>query len=223
MNSFQSFKAMSQNLQNQRLQLIESLRSQGIYDRRVLDALLTIPREAFIEEAQSEYAYANIALPINQGQTISQPLMVAIMTQALQLSGRERVLEIGTGSGYQANLLSLLASQVYSIERYPLLAWFAAERLFRFGCTNVSLYVGDGTLGWPESAPYDRIIVTAAAPEIPDRLLSQLVPGGIMVIPVGGREKQELLQVHQTSGRPQIQPMGSCVFVPLIGEEGWHE
>lgn len=214
---------MPQNLQNQHLQLIENLRSQGITAPRVLAALEAVPREFFIEEGQTELAYANIALPIQQGQTISQPLMVGIMSQALLLNGRERVLEIGTGSGYQACLLSRLAAQVYSIERYPLLAWQAAERLVALNCQNVSLYVGDGTLGWPEAAPYDRIIVTAAAPEIPRRLLSQLRVGGIMVVPVGSREQQTLMQIQRTNGSPRLNYLGNCVFVPLIGEEGWHE
>lgn len=214
---------MPRNLRNEHIKLIENLRDQGVTDPRVLKALLTVPREVFIGEAQTEFAYANIALPIQQGQTISQPLMVGVMSQALKLTGQERVLEIGTGSGYQACLLSLLAAQVYSIERYPLLAWQASERLIRLRCQNVSLYVGDGSLGWSEAAPYDRIIVTAAAPEIPKPLLNQLKVGGLMVIPVGSREQQTLMRVQKMEGAPHLTSLGHCVFVPLIGEEGWHE
>ncbi|HJT59987.1 MAG TPA: protein-L-isoaspartate(D-aspartate) O-methyltransferase, partial [Ktedonobacteraceae bacterium] len=168
-------------------------------------------------------AYADRALPIAMGQTISQPLMVALMTQALQLGGHERVLEIGTGSGYQTAILSQLAAQVYSIERYPQLAYLAAKRLSQRGVQNVSVYVGDGSLGWPHSAPYDRILVTAAAPELPLQLLTQLVRWGIMVIPIGSQERQELFVVHRAPWGPEMRSLGACVFVPLIGAEGWSE
>ncbi|SRR6266487_584240 len=209
--------------ENQRQQLIESLRGIGIRDERVLAAMAIVPREIFVDDAQRDLAYADRALPIDAGQTISQPLMVAIMTQALELSGRERVLEIGTGSGYQAVILSYLARYVYSVERHQQLACKATKRLLNLGRQNVSLYVGDGSLGWPDAAPYDRILVTAAAPEISSQLLAQLVPGGILVAPVGSHERQELLVVRNTSRRIDVRSLGACVFVPLIGEEGWSQ
>jgi protein-L-isoaspartate(D-aspartate) O-methyltransferase len=209
--------------ENQRQQLIESLRGIGIRDERVLAAMAIVPREIFVDDAQRDLAYADRALPIDAGQTISQPLMVAIMTQALELSGRERVLEIGTGSGYQTVILSYLARYVYSVERHQQLVCKAAKRLLNLGRQNVSLYVGDGSLGWPNAAPYDRILVTAAAPEISSQLLAQLVPGGILVAPVGSHERQELLVVRNTPRRIDVRSLGACVFVPLIGEEGWSQ
>ena len=207
----------------QRQQLIESLRNAGIRDERVLTAMADTPREIFLDEAQRDLAYADRALPIEAGQTISQPLMVATMTQALQLSGRECVLEVGTGSGYQAAILSCLARHVYSIERLQILAYQAAKRLLQLGRYNVSIYVGDGSLGWPDAAPYDRILVTAAAPEVPTQLLDQLVTWGILVVPVGSHERQDLLVVHRAPWGPEIRSLGGCVFVPLIGEEGWSQ
>jgi protein-L-isoaspartate(D-aspartate) O-methyltransferase len=215
--------AMTQDLEAQRQQLLESLRKSGIYDERVLAAMASIPRELFVDEAHRSFAYVDRALPINMGQSISQPFMVAFMTQALELSGKERVLEIGTGSGYQAAILARLAAHVYSVERHQQLAYVAAQHLLQLGLNNISLYVGDGSLGWPDAAPYDRIIVTAAAPLVPQHLVAQLVVGGILVIPVGSQERQQLLAVHKTSFEPQITLLGNCVFVPLVGEEGWHE
>lgn len=214
---------MTQDLEAHRQQLLESLRKSGIYDERVLTAMASIPRELFVNEAHRSFAYADRALPISMGQSISQPFMVAFMTQALELSGKERVLEIGTGSGYQAAILARLAAHVYSVERHQQLAYVAAQHLLQLGLNNISLYVGDGSLGWPDAAPYDRIIVTAAAPLVPQHLVAQLVVGGILVIPVGSQERQRLLAVHKTSFEPQITPLGNCVFVPLVGEEGWHE
>ncbi len=207
----------------QRQQLIESLRNAGIRDERVLTAMASVPREVFVDEAQQAFAYVDRALPIDAGQTISQPLMVATMTQALQLSGAERVLEVGTGSGYQTAILSYLAAHVYSIERHQILACQAARRLLQLRLHNVSIYVGDGSLGWPDAAPYDRIVVTAAAPEVPARLLGQLVTWGILVIPVGSHERQDLLVVHRAPWGPEVGSLGGCVFVPLIGEEGWSQ
>ena len=209
--------------ENQRQQLIESLRGIGIHDERVLAAMAIVPREIFVDDAQRDLAYADRALPIDAGQTISQPLMVATMTQALELSGRERVLEIGTGSGYQAAILSYLARYVYSVERHQQLAFKAAKRLLSLRRQNVSLYIGDGSLGWPDRAPYDRILVTAAAPEISSQLLAQLMIGGILVAPVGSHERQELLVVRNTPRRIDVRSLGACVFVPLIGEEGWSQ
>jgi protein-L-isoaspartate(D-aspartate) O-methyltransferase len=217
---------MFANLDEQRQQLIASLRKMGIRDERVLEAIATVPREIFIDAAQRNWAYADRALPISMGQTISQPLMVATMTQALQLSGKERVLEIGTGSGYQTAILSRLAAYVVSVERYEQLALRAARCLAQLEsvkAANVSVYVGDGSLGWPDAAPYDRILVTAAAPEVPDRLVEQLVEWGMLVIPVGSHERQELLVVHRAPWGKEIRSLGNCVFVPLVGEGGWHE
>ena len=217
---------MFANLDEQRQQLIASLRKMGIRDERVLEAIATVPREIFIDAAQRNWAYADRALPISMGQTISQPLMVATMTQALQLSGKERVLEIGTGSGYQTAILSRLAAYVVSVERYEQLALRAARCLAQLEsvkAANVSVYVGDGSLGWPDAAPYDRILVTAAAPEVPDHLIEQLVEWGMLVIPVGSHTRQELLVVHRAPWGKEIRSLGNCVFVPLVGEGGWHE
>ncbi|MHB8596851.1 MAG: protein-L-isoaspartate(D-aspartate) O-methyltransferase [Ktedonobacteraceae bacterium] len=214
---------MFANLDEQRRQLIASLRKMGIRDDRVLEAIASVPREIFIDEAQRNWAYVDRALPISLGQTISQPLMVATMTQALQLRGKERVLEIGTGSGYQTAILSRLAAYVFSIERYEQLALGGVRCLTQLELTNVSVYVGDGSLGWPEAAPYDRILVAAAAPEVPDRLVEQLVEWGMLVIPVGSHERQELLVVHRAPWGKEIRSLGNCVFVPLVGEGGWHE
>lgn len=217
---------MFADLDEQRQQLIASLRNMGIRDERVLEAIATVPREIFIDEAQRNMAYVDRALPINMGQTISQPLMVATMTQALQLSGNERVLEIGTGSGYQTAILSRLAAYVVSIERHEQLALQAVRCLAQLvpaNAANVAVYVGDGSLGWLEAAPYDRILVTAAAPEVPDHLVEQLVEWGMLVIPVGSHKRQELLVVHRAPWGKEIRSLGDCVFVPLVGEGGWHE
>jgi protein-L-isoaspartate(D-aspartate) O-methyltransferase len=211
------------DLEIQRQQLIETLRKLAIRDERALAAMARLPREIFVDQAQRDLAYADRALPIDAGQTISQPLMVATMTQALQLNGRERVLEIGTGSGYQTAILAQLADHVYSVERHQMLACQAALRLLQLGLQNVSIYVGDGSLGWSDAAPYDRILVTAAAPEASSHLLAQLVIGGILVIPVGSHERQELLVIRNTLRGVDVHSLGPCVFVPLIGEEGWSQ
>lgn len=216
-----NLRIMAHDLATQRQQLIDALRRCGIQDERLLTVIATTPREMFVDEARRNIAYTDNALPIGMGQTISQPYMVALMTQALQLSGKERVLEIGTGSGYQAAILARLAEYVYSIERHPQLAYKAAQHLEQLGIQNVSLYVGDGSLGWPDAAPYDRIIVTAAAPQIPIQLLHQLVTWGRLVIPVGSQQRQNLLIVHRAPWGPETRSLGSCVFVPLIGAEGW--
>ncbi len=214
---------MIHDLELQRQQLIASLRHAGIHDACVLDMIANTPRERFVDEACYEWAYADRALPIDMGQTISQPFVVAIMTQALQLTGQERVLEIGTGSGYQTAILSRLAAYVYSVERHQRLACQAAGHLIDTGLDNISIYVGDGSLGWPDEAPYDRILVTAAAPNIPSQLVAQLKMGGLMVIPVGGQERQELRMVRRVPWGLQSYSLGNCVFVPLVGQEGWHE
>lgn len=214
---------MDEQLESKRRQLLASLRGAGIHNERVLDALVAIPRDVFVDTAFQPMAYEDRALGIGFGQTISQPLMVAVMTQALQLHGSERVLEIGTGSGYQTAILARLAAHVYSVERYQQLAAQAACRLQKLHISNVSIYVGDGTLGWPDQAPYDRILVTAASPVIPPRLILQLARHGILVVPVGTREHQDLLFIRRTLDQPEIRNLGGCLFVPLIGVEGWEE
>jgi protein-L-isoaspartate(D-aspartate) O-methyltransferase len=214
---------MDRPLENKRQQLLTALRRAGVSNARVLSALEVTPRELFIDPSIRALAYDDRALGIEQGQTISQPYMVAMMTQALHLHGTERVLEIGTGSGYQTAILSRLAAYVYSIERFPQLAWQAADRLQKLGVANVSVYIGDGSLGWPEQAPYDRILVTAAAPVVPARLVLQLKRNGILIVPVGVRDHQDLLFVRRTLGQPEIRSLGGCLFVPLIGAEGWTE
>ena len=190
----------------------------GVRDRRVLDVMERVPREQFVDTLYRNNAYDNVALPIQMEQTISQPLMVAVMTQALQLMGGERVLEVGTGSGYQTAILSQLVGHVCSVERHPQLSWQAARRLSSLDIQNVSLYVGDGSTGWSEQAPYDRIIVTAAASEIPESLLEQLAPRGILIIPVGEPRRQELVRVQRTFFGPRTTMLGGCVFVPLVHE-----
>jgi protein-L-isoaspartate(D-aspartate) O-methyltransferase len=212
---------MTEDFSLQRQQLIAQLVHSGIKDARVLQALTAVPREVFVADDHRSMAYANQALPLVLGQTISQPFIVAVMTQALQLAGSQRVLEIGTGSGYQTAILAQLASHIYSIERHASLSSQAAIRLEQLGYKNVSLQVGDGSLGWPAHAPYDCILVTAAAPYIPIQLLSQLVMGGVLVIPIGNQRQQDLRLVRRVFWGKRERSLGSCVFVPLIGEDGW--
>jgi protein-L-isoaspartate(D-aspartate) O-methyltransferase len=203
-----------------RTRLFEGLRH-GIRDRRVLSAIASVPRELFIPPDYHDMAYEDMPLSIGFGQTISQPFIVALMTQALKLKGDEKVLEIGTGSGYQTAILAALAKRVVSIERIGELALSAKKVLKRLGCKNVEIHDSVDTLGWPKDAPYDAIIVTAGAPHIPDILLDQLTLGGRMVIPVGSRWEQELLQVTRRKRKPQVSNLGGCRFVPLIGPEAW--
>ena len=192
-----------------------------IGDGRVLDAIARVHREAFVPEPFQHSAYENIPLPIGYGQTISQPLIVALMTQALQLTGNEKVLEIGTGSGYQTAILAQLARHVVSVERIGPLAERAREVLRQLGYTNVEVHAGGEGLGWPAGAPYDAILVTAAAPEIPRELLDQLAPGGRLVIPVGGRDLQELVRIVKTPEGALRHNLGPCRFVPLLGKGAW--
>lgn len=201
----------------QRTALVHLLRQQGIRDERVLAAIATVPREAFVEAPFSPEAYADTALPIACGQTISQPYIVALMTEALKVGPASRVLEIGTGSGYQAAVLGRLAGHVFSVERHPSLSEVAAERLRRLGIGNVTCRIGDGSLGLPAFAPYDRIMVTAAASEVPPPLLDQLATGGIMVIPLGDRpENQHLWRITRGPTGLTREDLLAVRFVPLV-------
>ena len=196
----------------------EQLSRRGLTDPNVLATMDSIPRELFVPEQLASNAYTDRALPIADGQTISQPLIVAMMTEALELSGTEKVLEIGTGSGYQAAVLSRLSRHVVSMERHADLSQTALQTLDQLGCDNVSLRIGDGSLGWPEEAPYDRIIVTAAAPRCPTALWQQLNIGGLIVIPVGPYDAQILQQIRKLGdGAARTIDITSCRFVPLIG------
>lgn len=197
--------------------LAAALRHQGIADERVLKAIQDVPREAFVEGAFADQAYADQALPISCGQTISQPYIVAFMTEALDVEPTHRVLEIGTGSGYQAAILSALCKRVYTVERYRTLADIAAERFKALKLRNISQLVGDGTRGWPQLAPFDRIIVTAAARDVPQALAEQLAVGGIMVLPVEERPgKQDLYKVIKTESGLDRQHLLAVRFVPLV-------
>jgi protein-L-isoaspartate(D-aspartate) O-methyltransferase len=201
--------------------LTQQLIKRGIRDARVLQAMRDVPRHHFVPAQQRSMAYEDMPLPIGHAQTISQPLMVGMMTEALRLQGHERVLEIGTGSGYQAAILSRLASVVFSIERIAELAVQARITLAMRGIMNVHILVGDGSMGLPEHGPYDAIVVTAAAPKIPPALVEQLAPGGRLVIPVGDRHEQTLMRVTASDSGPKIEALGGCRFVPLIGQQGW--
>ncbi|MGH2411122.1 MAG: protein-L-isoaspartate(D-aspartate) O-methyltransferase [Chloroflexota bacterium] len=203
--------------------LLEQLRAEGIRDPRVLEAMRDVPREHFVPPNLADRAYENEALPVDQGQTISQPFVVARMTEALALKGTERVLEIGTGTGYQTAILAYLAAEVVSVERLAALADSARERLTSLGVTNVRVCVGDGSLGFPSRAPYDAIVVTAGGPRVPSRLAAQLAvnPPGRLVMPVGPRDEQQLLLLSGDPHSRAMRRLGPVRFVPLIGNEGW--
>jgi protein-L-isoaspartate(D-aspartate) O-methyltransferase len=201
--------------------VFEQLTQRGIQDQRVLKVMEKVPREAFVPEALRDRAYDDTPLPIGDGQTISQPYIVGLMTELLRLQGGERVLEIGTGSGYQTAILAELCAKVFSIERSFTLSAAARKILESLGYNNVLLRVGDGTVGWDEFSPYDGIIVTAGAPAIPKALSHQLKEGGRMVIPVGDRMQQDLKIVRRTETGFDVQSGGGCVFVPLVGRNGW--
>jgi protein-L-isoaspartate(D-aspartate) O-methyltransferase len=213
---------LTEHLSRSKTALLAEL-AQDVSDRRVLEAIATVPRERFVPAELRACAYENRPLPIGHGQTISQPLIVALMTQGLALRGDEKVLEVGTGSGYQAALLSRLAAQVVTVERVPELAERAGRALAELGYTNVRAYVAGDTLGWPQGAPYDAIIVTAGAPRVPNELVEQLTPGGQMVIPVGSRDLQELVRAVKTPEGPALTNLGPCRFVPLLGPGAWSE
>lgn len=195
----------------------------GIQDARVLEAMARVPREAFVPEHLADEAYEDHPLPIGHGQTISQPYIVALMAEALALTGRERVLDIGTGSGYAAAVLASLALEIYSIERIPELARQARDNLDKAGFSQVHVACGDGTLGWPEAAPFDGICVAAGAPAVPETLKQQLAIGGRLVIPVGSEHTgQQLILITRRSDTDyQREDFGEVRFVPLLGEEGW--
>lgn len=208
-------KAREEMIQNQ-------IKGRGIQDERVLWAMGIVPREKFVSKEKENYAYFDCPLPIGMEQTISQPYMVALMTQCLSLEGSEYILEIGTGSGYQAAILSKLAKMVYSVERIKILA-DQAEKIFKeLEIKNVKVVVGDGTNGLEEYSPYDSIIVTAGAPEIPKSLINQLKENGRIVIPVGNSFSQDLLLGKKEKDKLKIQKYGSCIFVPLLGKYGWY-
>lgn len=196
--------------------------SRGVKDRRLIEAMLKVPRHVFVEEAMAAQAYSDTPLPIGEKQTISQPYMVALMTELLDLSGKEKVLEIGTGSGYQAAILATLADRVYTVERIRPLALKARKALDSLGLLNVNIKISDGTIGWEEEAPFDAIIVTAGAPGVPEKLVEQLAPGGRLVIPVGNQFEQILVRViKQEDGSLIKEDIAGCRFVKLVGKYGW--
>jgi protein-L-isoaspartate(D-aspartate) O-methyltransferase len=194
-----------------------------ISDERVLDAMWRVPRELFVPAMNYAYAYDDRPLPIGEGQTISQPFIVALMTQALELDDESKVLELGTGSGYQAAILAELAGQVFTVERLPNLSRSAETILKNIGYRNISFHVALEVLGWPDESPYDAILVTAAAPNIPQTLIDQLKIAGRLVIPVGSRWEQTLLRVIKRDKDIEVKQLTSCRFVPLIGEDAWSD
>ncbi len=203
--------------------LVETLSREGVQNDAVLAAMRNVDRALFVPEASRDQAYVNAPLSIGQGQTISQPLVVGLMTQALELTPECKVLEVGTGSGYQTAILAELAATVVSVERHPRLAKRAAELLAELGYTNVSVHTGSGSAGWPEETPYDRILVTAGSPRIPIGPLAQLERGGRMVVPVGSRYEQRLIVVEKGPAGLIEHNLGPVRFVPLIGEGAWSE
>lgn len=215
---------MNQSLINHELaceRLIGKLREKGIADERVLDAFRKVPRHNFVKDVR---AYEDIAIPIGHGQTISQPYIVALMTELLELNERDlKILEIGTGSGFQAAILAQFSRRVFTIERHRELGDKARLRLREMGYQNITFRVGDGTCGWPQWSPFDRIIVTAGAPVTPETLAEQLAPNGIMIIPVGDSKEQDLVVYKKTENGLDKTTAGKVVFVPLIGRHGWEE
>jgi len=207
-----------------RARMVEAqIRRRGIRDERVLAAMLQVPRHAFVPEAEAPSAYSDFPLPIGEGQTISQPYIVALMTEALCLEGGEKVLEIGTGSGYQTAILAELAATVSTIERSATLLGLAEARLSELGYRNVRFVTGDGTVGLESEAPFDRILATGSLPAVPDGLLDQLAEDGVLVAPIGRLYDQELVRVGRTLQGRSRRNLGPCRFVPLIGAGGWSE
>src|SRR5579872_4795538 len=210
------------SIAERRMMIETQIRKRGVSSPQVLGALLAVPRHEFVPVTMRSEAYADKPLPIGEGQTISQPYMVAAMTEALELKGSERVLEIGTGSGYQAAVLSRLVSQVLTVESHTSLALAAQARLTNLGYTNVHVHNGDGSAGFSDAAPYDAILVTAGAPAIPEIFARQLRHGGRVVIPVGDRENQELVRAHLENGELRSTVLFHCKFVLLLGRYGWN-
>ena len=205
---------------SRKIRLVLDLRAGGVTDRRVLGAMERVPRELFVPEPFRDKAYDNVALPIGHHQTLSQPLVVGLMTQALDIGARMKVLEIGTGSGYHAAVASRLCRRLYTIERHPELLGGAEARFAELGISNITARAGDGTLGWPEQVPFDRILVTAAAADVPAPLVDQLADGGIMVVPVddGSDEGRRLIRVRRTKDGAETEDLGRVKFVPLVPE-----
>jgi len=213
---------MQENFEALRNEMVDlQLITRGIKDKRVLQVMRDIPREEFVPSDLKYAAYDDCALPIGEGQTISQPYMVAIMTECLQLKGDEKVLEIGTGSGYQAAILSRLSKKVFTIERVPELAERSKEKLEKHGFSNVQVILGDGTEGYENEVPFDGIIVTASCPDIPKPLVDQLAEGGRLILPIGERFHQVLTTVTKSKGKIKKEESIGCVFVPLLGKYGW--
>jgi len=204
-----------------RSRLVDILRDKGIRDLAVLKAVAEVPRHLFVPEALRRQAYEDTSLPIGNGQTISQPFTQARSLEALRLTGHEKVLEVGLGSGYQTALLSRLVAQVFAVERIPALAERARAALAEAGVSNVSIMVGDGTLGWRAFGPYDAVIVAAASPEVPGPLLEQLAPGGRLLVPLGTKDAQELTLVAQSGSGPVLTALSDARFVPLLGRHGF--
>jgi protein-L-isoaspartate(D-aspartate) O-methyltransferase len=219
----QNGKQLADPYARARQKMVDRLQKKGIHDARTLEAMMAIPRHLFVEEALQDRAYDDHPLPIGFGQTISQPFMVAWMTQLLNVEKHHRILEIGAGSGYQTAILAYLAKIVYAVERLPELARKAEGRLKQLRFNQVIVKVFDGTVGWAEHAPYDGILVAAGSPEIPQPLVEQLVIGGRLVIPVGDEKQQELLRLTKREKDNLIEDAGPCVFVKLVGEHGWRE
>jgi protein-L-isoaspartate(D-aspartate) O-methyltransferase len=217
MNQINDFEAQREYM------VREQIERRGVRNPLVLEAMRAVPRHRFVPPDQRQWSYADCALRIDMEQTISQPYIVALMTELMELQGGETVLEVGTGSGYQAAVLSQIAAQVYSIERHPPLAKAAQELLARLGISNVQVHTGDGTLGLPDYAPYQAIIVTAGAPKAPKPLQAQLIDGGRLVIPVGGRFNQRLEVWQRKGAKFKNKTITAVAFVPLLGEEGWQE
>jgi protein-L-isoaspartate(D-aspartate) O-methyltransferase len=212
------------DFESRRKEMVDrQIAARGVRDRRVLEALRTVPREVFVPERLHEFAYEDTALPIEEEQTISQPYVVALMAEALEIGPGDRVLEVGAGSGYAAAVLSRVAGEVYAIERHRALAELAQERMRRLGYSNVHIVHGDGTLGWPEHAPYDAIAVAAGGPDVPPALQNQLAVGGRLVIPIGTDPRlQELVRVRRVApDRFRRESLGAVRFVPLVGAQGW--
>jgi protein-L-isoaspartate(D-aspartate) O-methyltransferase len=208
--------------QVRKLMVETQIERRGISDKRVLEAMMEMPRHLFVDKKYWPSAYEDHPLPIGEGQTISQPYIVALMTEKLELTGREKVLEIGTGSGYQAAILAKLAKEVYTVERFSSLSINAKAIHSELGSGNIYYKTGDGSLGWAEFAPFDRIIITAAAPDVPDKLFDQLCENGSMLVPIGARFSQVLTRItRDRSGHLLQEDICGCVFVPLIGDNGW--